>query len=226
MFNYDNQYEQDKYISLQGLINKNNGFFKSEKHSKFVRRHEDIRSDADNVKKWYGIDMPAGTVLQSVSGYYRFASYGSRSVVPGLIFFAIDEYGVVAKNKVGGKGNGADGWRPDPAKCKVIWERPADAVLPTFDFTEKEDTRPALEEGRQKLVGTVKSTKTVPGYMGGITYKMLVELENGNRVYGTIPGSISGDVGNTVEFMAKVTPSEDDTHFGFFSRPTKASEVA
>ena len=86
---------------------------------------------------------------------------------------------------------------------------------------------PALEEGRYTITGLVISTKYKETEFG-TQYKQLVELDNGNRVYGTIPRAIDGDVWDTrsevrVQFDAKVERSTDDEHFGFYSRPTKAS---
>ena len=56
---------------------------------------------------------------------------------------------------------------------------------------------------------------------------MLVEFDDGNRVWGTVPkalftGETSGPEGRRVVFTAKVERSGDDEHFGFFSRPSKA----
>lgn len=80
---------------------------------------------------------------------------------------------------------------------------------------------PALEEGRYTITGKVISTKSQESIYG-TQYKMLVELENGNRVWGTIP-SIIWDVerGSRVRFDAAVERSKDDDHFGFYKRPTK-----
>lgn len=80
-----------------------------------------------------------------------------------------------------------------------------------------------LAEGRYELVGTVKSTKEYESDFGW-QLKMLVELENGNRVYGTVPSSLGNvERGDKVRFTAKVERSKDDEHFGFYSRPTKAA---
>lgn len=83
---------------------------------------------------------------------------------------------------------------------------------------------PALEvlEGRQTVEGRVVSTKWVENDFGG-TFKMLVEMADGNRVYGTVPSSLDPERGDLVKFDAKLEASRDDVHFGFFSRPTKAA---
>ena len=75
------------------------------------------------------------------------------------------------------------------------------------------------------------STKWVHSDFGGSYYhpgseilKMLVELEDGNRVFGSVPTALLEiDGGNGVgqgskTFTGTVEPSKDDLHFGFFSR--------
>ena len=59
----------------------------------------------------------------------------------------------------------------------------------------------------------------------GSTLKITVEHPAGWRVWGSAPGSFGDDsqalIGSTVRFMARVSPSDSDKSFGFFSRPTK-----
>lgn len=95
-------------------------------------------------------------------------------------------------------------------------------------------TATEVPEGRQEVVGTVKSVKWKENQYGG-AYKMLVETDT-YKVYGSVPSSIinkvpsalveyqeptSHLVGSTVRFTATLTPKE--IGFGFFSRPSKAS---
>lgn len=80
-----------------------------------------------------------------------------------------------------------------------------------------------LEAGRQELTGKVISFKSYENNFG-TTLKFLVELDNGNRVFGTLPRALYGaERGDRVTFTATVEPKE--TGFGFFSRPSKASVV-
>lgn len=88
---------------------------------------------------------------------------------------------------------------------------------------------PELIEGRREITGLVLSTKTKESQFG-TQFKMLVEEDDGNRVFGTIPRSIDDVVWDTnrtvrVSFTAEVTVSGDDEHFGWFRRPTKATAV-
>lgn len=91
---------------------------------------------------------------------------------------------------------------------------------------------PGLTEGRQRIVGEVVTVKWSNGQYPAL--KMLVRLADGNKVYGTVPAALDpypdADeqtlVGATVEFTGTIEPSADDPHFGFFSRPAKASVLA
>ena len=81
-----------------------------------------------------------------------------------------------------------------------------------------------IPTGRVTIVGRVITTKWVENDFGG-SLKMLVQSEQGWRVFGTVPSRLADllrDVktpaGAKVAFTANVQPKEAD--FGFFSRPT------
>jgi hypothetical protein len=82
-----------------------------------------------------------------------------------------------------------------------------------------------IPTGRVTIIGRVVSTKWVENDFGG-SLKMLVESEQGWRVYGTVPARLGEIlartegtlVGSKVAFTATIQPKEQD--FGFFSRPT------
>lgn len=77
-----------------------------------------------------------------------------------------------------------------------------------------------LEAGRQQLSGTVLSVKHVETVYG-VTTKVLLELDSGHRVYGTLPSSIiDAQKGDRASLTATVEPKGND--FGFYSRPSKA----
>lgn len=94
---------------------------------------------------------------------------------------------------------------------------------------------PTLEAGRRDIEGIVVSTKSGESEYGW-WYKMLVELDDGCRVYGSVPGPLQswecsasddGTVrqirGQRVAFSAELEgPRPDDPHFSFFKRPTKS----
>ena len=94
----------------------------------------------------------------------------------------------------------------------------------------------SVPEGRTTVTGvivSIKAEETFYTYSGGVTLKMLVETEEGFRLWGTMPralegnyNTVSAEEGDTVTFTATLTASDDDPLFGFFKRPTKASIVA
>jgi hypothetical protein len=84
---------------------------------------------------------------------------------------------------------------------------------------------PAVTVGKQRIEGTVLTTKWQDSQWGG-ALKMLVQLANGTKVWGTVPAAIDNvDKGDLVSFTATVTASNDDHTFGFYSRPTQARMV-
>lgn len=85
------------------------------------------------------------------------------------------------------------------------------------------------ESGRIRLEGTVVCTKKVEAFPSGrsiSTIKMIVELTDGKRCWGTVPRGLLDFSdwdqlkGQRVEFVATVQPSPSDPHFAFFKRPT------
>lgn len=86
--------------------------------------------------------------------------------------------------------------------------------------------RGPVPTGRVVIEGTVLSTKWVNGFAyDQSTLKMLVELANGSKVWGTVPSRNMEQIerGVTVAFTATVEASKDDESFGFFKRPTVAT---
>lgn len=74
--------------------------------------------------------------------------------------------------------------------------------------------------GRLRITGTVVGTKTVPDYYsrhGGEMTKIIVKDSSGFKVYGSQFERVQR--GDSVDFVATVTPSPDDSKFGFFKHP-------
>lgn len=82
-------------------------------------------------------------------------------------------------------------------------------------------TATPVPSGRMVIEGEVLSTKwQETGF--GETQKMLVKHDSGWKAWGTVPAAIDVEKGDRVRFTASIKPSDDDLHFGFFSRPVKA----
>lgn len=76
--------------------------------------------------------------------------------------------------------------------------------------------------GKATIKGYVSGIKFYEGAYG-IEHKMMVVLENGATVYGSVPASIcSVERGQNVEFSATFEVSNNDKGHAFFKRPTKA----
>jgi hypothetical protein len=79
---------------------------------------------------------------------------------------------------------------------------------------------PALVAGKQSMRGIIQRIKTVDGKFGP-TRKMVVLLDNGNKVYSSIPAALCANAiqGAPVHFCGTVTVANDDPHFGFVKFP-------
>jgi hypothetical protein len=81
------------------------------------------------------------------------------------------------------------------------------------------------------LEGTLTKVNWKSNDFGG-AWKTTLVLDNGTKVWGSVPSSIIPDVewegvedalnGQRVRFTATVESKDDDPTFGFFKRPAKA----
>lgn len=84
-------------------------------------------------------------------------------------------------------------------------------------------TKEVVKEGRYDVVGRVIRTFVSAfdnGYQVTYTNKMMVELEGGQLVSGTIPKKLEAVVGDTVKFKATFVADTEDNTKGKFSRPS------
>jgi hypothetical protein len=156
--------DDQTFMSLKSLVNRNNGFFKSAKQAQFLFKSYSSAclQTSDQAITFYGIPLEKGQTLVSLTATTRWADYGTRSLVPVIYAFVLDKVGVVGHYKVNGNGNLRDGWSPDPMKCKLVWSRPSDAVCP---WTFEEVKLPAAEVAKSNL------------WLGGVGEKIEVELK-------------------------------------------------
>lgn len=98
------------------------------------------------------------------------------------------------------------------------------ADRPTLEQKKAEERSAAADcpTGRVQITGIVLALKTQDGFRGSET-KILVQADSGFKVWGSRFACV--DKGDRVTFTATVTPSKDDTKFGFFKRPSKASII-
>ena len=222
----------DAFYSFEGMIKKSEGFFKSLKHSNFVLKNMVEKRNSDLVLTSFGYSFDEKNHFVShISGTYSWADYGSRSKIPYIFAYVFDKYGLLKKYKIGGNGNGRDGWSACPSKCKLVWERKNDADLPQWHFEEEKQKEEKVEipwdffKEKKEYQGKILSIKdhyTNYSYHGEHSLKMLMMDNRGFKVWGTLPSKISeAEVGDEISFIAKLKPSDEDSSFGFFSRPSK-----
>ena len=93
------------------------------------------------------------------------------------------------------------------AKAEADKKEKFDSIWETLDCTN-----------RTTVTGKVVYYAWKDSQFGG-AYKIIVELENNIRIYGTCPSEASKD--DTIQFDCRLSRSDKDADFGFFSRPTK-----
>lgn len=120
------------------------------------------------------------------------------------------------------------------ASCKPLTDGQIEAIRRLAEKGAVE--APAISEGRQTIEGTIVSVKEYDNDFG-TALKMIVESNDGNRFYSTVPaalteckllpdGTISGRVLEAAKIRFTATVSVNgDPNFGRCSRPSKASFI-
>lgn len=89
----------------------------------------------------------------------------------------------------------------------------------------REEERSVAEdvpEGKHLLVGEILSRKTCQDFRGNVVPKMLFKDDRGFKVFVTIPSKFSDvKIGDRLEFVVNLKPSDTDSKFAFGSRPSK-----
>jgi hypothetical protein len=82
---------------------------------------------------------------------------------------------------------------------------------------------PDAPEGKVTVEGVILGFKTVDGYAYNTKItKMIVESDEGWKVYVTVPAYFRADKGDRVQFGATLQQSRGDAKFAYGKRPTKA----
>ena len=188
MFTISNKADEQTFISLRGLI-KNNGFFKSAAQQKFMLKSYGTEQMDTKMLGYLGITLKDSDVTYvTIDGYYQWADYGTRSIVPVIITFVIDEFGIRAEYKTAGRGNLRDGWSPDASKRKLMWERDESIDKPRFESPKAE-----VVESKSQWIGEVGKRLVVKGK---IVFTKLIGYSEWGSKYITI---VEDDVGNQIK---------------------------
>lgn len=91
------------------------------------------------------------------------------------------------------------------------------------ELKEQESWSPVPDDGeRHTITGEIVSVREPDEYSVFPSWKMLVKTTEGFKLWGSMPRAISpDDKGAEVTFTARLTRSDKDQYFGFYSRPTK-----
>jgi hypothetical protein len=136
------------------------------------------------------------------------------------MWFKVERYGSLSDNALG-------------YAMKILgWLDEADQRLQARQAEQaaKVASGAVLTAGRQVLTGVITKVSWKSSDFGG-AWKITVALENGTKVWGTLPsnlepeGDIDTVVGKTITMTATVTVKDDDPTFGFYKIPKKASLV-
>lgn len=228
--------------SLHGMM-KGTGLFKSKGHhwvvlNKVFEEYDmSVRKDHIDCTKMFGTHSTEGEVIITIEGTVQHGDYGTRGIKRWMKMAIVDGFGIKRVYKIGQTGNARDGMGCNPLKTEVIWERSVstDGLTNWSDeslkadkaYQDKKAEELALladvpNEGRICVRGKILSSKVKDTPYGYVT-KLVLMSNEGYKVYGSAPSKIEADcsVGAEISFMAKVEPSDQDSKFGFWSRPTK-----
>lgn len=133
-FYWTSESDSEIYRTFTGMVNNNNGLYKSSKQAAFVKRHygwgaaentynNTFRSDVAAMKNFFGIDLEPGQKAIGAGATAVWAKYGSRGQRPISWYFVVDDFGVVAKYKLKYVGDMRQGTGPDPKKTTKEWQR-------------------------------------------------------------------------------------------------------
>lgn len=163
------------------------------------------------LETWLAADPKNTETYEFLTGQIDAGRFGFNGFYFDLLH-KLNRYGSLSEKQVDAALRGRD--RDAEFEARKVAEKPASPLV----------------EGRYEITGEIVSTKSQESDYGW-TWKMLVKMEDGNKVWGTIPESlfcldVANAKGERVTFTATVERSRDDENFGFFKRPTKATVVS
>jgi hypothetical protein len=141
----------------------------------------------------------------------RFGNHSSRFFTCEDICGKLDKYGSVSEKQLSFS---VDLFN----RLQAGIARDADLLQERTQLIASGVTAPS---GKQTIEGEIVGFKEVDSEWG-ISTKVIIKLDSGAKVYGTLPSKGGGaQIGDKVSFCATFTVSDKDTLFGFFSRPSK-----
>jgi len=160
---FESEFSREKYISLKGLINNNDGLFKSRKQSEY---YQGIGSfDHSNDLEYLGMDLDDDEFRITAGGEYNFDPdrWGSmhKAIRPYRYLFIADQWGIkklyYLTGKIVRKGNGG---RVVWTNHNLEWERPEDLEIEDWKPEPGENSEWVGEKGEkiEKIVDLMFKT--------------------------------------------------------------------
>lgn len=135
----------------------------------------------------------------------------NRLRLPKFLFEAREEWGGLTEKQ-----------------AQLVYDRLAKIDEQEKKWAEEDAAAPAWEAGRQEVRGvilSIREERTHYTYYGETSVKGLVKLEDGRKLWTTIPRAAwDKNKGDTIALRVTVEPKEGESYFGFGKRPTLLEE--
>jgi hypothetical protein len=119
---YGDEFDKDKFISLQSLMKYTKGRWKSEKQANFLMKQWCHNNEDLTEGHWIRKFVPdcAGRKFISVGGYVT-QSHGARGHVPVTYLYEVDKQGVITRWRVRYERWSKGGY--SPKSVEIDWSR-------------------------------------------------------------------------------------------------------
>lgn len=142
----------------------------------------------------------------------------------------LNRYGSLTEKQIAFANKLAEATRTGETKAKKEAEREARYAEAIEERSKRLESAEPWTSGRTEIEGKIVSVREGDPYTQYATDKMLVELDDGRRCWGSIPSFVLREEdyedledlkGRRVAFRARITLAAEDQYFAFYSRPTK-----
>jgi len=144
----------------------------------------------------------------------------------------LNRYGSLSEKQIAFAKKLAEAIETGETKAKKDEEREARYAESIAERAKRLESATPWEAGRTEIEGKIVSVREADPYAQYGSDKMLLELDDGRRCWGSIPSFVlqSADYekledlkGLRVAFRARITLAAEDQYFAFYRRPTKIS---
>lgn len=226
-FYWENDWDSEQFRNFSSLVKYNEGIFKSNKQAKFLlnKLKNRLRSDADSLKNFFGIDANSNEKAILITGYAQWSRYGAKGTRPVTWAFVLDDYGVTKKYKIKYRGDMRKGTSPDPSKTQLEWSRNESAAKPLIQKLkdeEKEQAKAVAATPQGKHIGNIGDRTNFEGTVEmsfgpkygafGEYYINKIRTSLGDAILNF--GNAMGNKGDKIKFKATVAKHDTDSRSG------------